>query len=171
MMEIKRPQFKSIEGRYYGYVTNEQGCHLVGNENNYVQVHYECKTNVYGDFNDRKARYEIKRRYLHRMAYEEQYPQTLHTGRRLTHTCGNKNCINAEHMKLLHNEETNGNAKINADIAKAIYTAEGTYEELTVKFDVSRATVANIKGGKAWANATKGLTKPMVKRGRRVNVG
>ena len=69
---------------------------------------------------------------MHRLTYAEH--NLFFKSRRLTHTCSNRNCFNPDHVTILRNSghssgSNNPNAKINKDIAREIYLANGTQKE------------------------------------------
>jgi hypothetical protein len=131
---------------YFNYTTNAQGCYistLKPTAKGYVQVYTKGR-----------------KLYLHRLAYAEH--NTFLKVRRLTHTCGNRNCFNPNHVTILRasgntSGSNNPNAKINEDIAREIYLAEGTQKDIAKRFNTSVRLVGKIKRKEAWTNAIQGL--------------
>lgn len=50
-------------------------------------------------------------------------------------------------------------AKINDEIARQIYLAEGKIEEIAKKFNMSVNAVRNVRRRKSWRRATEGLVR------------
>ena len=88
------------------------------------------------------------------------------------HTCGNRWCINPNHLRwasisenqmdrVRHNTsnrgENHGLAKLTEVEVMQIFCCVGTQTEIAEKFGVTRRTVSDIKNGKTWAWLTGGV--------------
>lgn len=105
------------------------------------------------------------------------------TGHLVCHSCDNRKCVNPKHLWLgdvgknnndrhskgrsrgaSHSGEANPSAKINADIAREIFAANGSYEKLGKRFGLNWGTIRDIRKGKIWSHATS--ETPLGKGGR-----
>lgn len=113
--------------------------------------------------------------YAHRVAYALQNG-SVPEGADVLHKCDNPPCCNGKHLFLgdqlanMRDRNAKGranyiageqvwSARITAEIARAIYDAEGTYREIAEKHSVSLQTVHRIKAGQSWRAVTGGVSK------------
>lgn len=90
----------------------------------------------------------------------------------MTTTCGNKSCINPDHLKISNksavlkgsqNDYNNpvrraklsayaraNKAKLSIEQAREIRMSDKTYRELALEYGVNKATIGNIKSGRTW---------------------
>lgn len=97
---------------------------------------------------------------LHRLIFEDYIEDWLEKGVFVFHTCGNKNCMNPEHMKIGTKSECfnayprNWRAThLRKEEVKAIKKdTTSPLKELGRRFKVSVATISDIRNGKTWKN-------------------
>lgn len=100
----------------------------------------------------------------------------------MTTTCGNKRCINPDHLKVSNKSTVlkssysdyknpvrsakisayarANRAKLNIDQAREIRMSDKTHRELALEYGVNKATIGNIKAGRTWketGNLWRGL--------------
>lgn len=98
----------------------------------------------------------------HRLSYEAFYGD-IPDGLLILHKCGNRSCVNPDHLYAGNNSQnaldalrmgTHGVAKLSLEDVKVIkqLLAEGdlTHEQIADKYGVTRPTISCIKSGKSW---------------------
>jgi HNH endonuclease len=110
---------------------------------------------------------ELKRNMrAHRMVYEI-LVGPIPSDKKLLHRCDNPCCVNPDHMTIGTTAENNadmrekgrhafgirhGMNKLSEQEVIAIREAEGTHQEISNRFGISKATVTHIKNGRLWKN-------------------
>lgn len=104
-----------------------------------------------------------------RMAWEIANGQPVPKGVVIRHRCDNPGCVNPDHLlagSQLDNVadmvrrkrqavgEKHSQAKLTADVVRAIYQTPGLHEDIAKLFHVSRTAVGHIKRGDRWAHTT-----------------
>lgn len=87
----------------------------------------------------------------HRVAYELQAKHAA-GAMCVTHTCGNKNCVNGVHLQLktLKEASVNRKSKLSKNKAEQIRNAKGDIKKLAKKHKVHESTISRIKNNKLW---------------------
>lgn len=95
-----------------------------------------------------------KQRLAHRIAYERVYGP-IPDGKVIDHTCGQRACVNPEHLEPVSqavNIRRGRGTKLTAAEAAAIRAQAPTvsYRELAERYGVSRGTIGDIRAGRTW---------------------
>lgn len=106
--------------------------------------------------------------HAHRAAYIL-FKGAIPEGMLVLHSCDNTSCVNPAHLSLgthTRNQaekaargrslrgERSPNAKLTADLARAIFQDLRPQEAIAAAFNVGQTTVARIKLGQSWSHAT-----------------
>jgi len=125
---------------------------------------------------------EIKRHFIHRivaMAFHENpqnKPQVNHiNGNKLDNSVNNlewvtrsENQLHSIRIGLRHTRgEKNSQSKLNRNTVLEIYNSNETLSELSLKYNVSKSTICDIKRGYSWTHIT-GM--PNIKKNKNVNL-
>ena len=107
-----------------------------------------CKgENGYGRVNDCG-----KNRYAHRIAYE-QANGPVPDGRELDHLCGNRDCVNPDHLEPVTHAENmrrGSRTKLTLDQALAIKRSSEPQRVLAERFGIGQGQVSRIQKGLSW---------------------
>jgi len=111
---------------------------------------------------------------LHRIVFNETYPQISIEGKCVIHKCGNTKCVNPEHLFCGDQEshatvrltngttakgEHNGRSKLKeTEVVKIFLNKKDTNAELSRRYGVDRKVIRDIKSRKKWQSVTEKLS-------------
>jgi hypothetical protein len=88
----------------------------------------------------------------HRYAYEcARGP--VPEGLELDHLCGNKRCVNVDHLEPVTHAENirrGRGTRLTAEIVEQIRAAPGSHRQVALRFGISKTHVGSIKAGTCW---------------------
>lgn len=123
-----------------------------------------CMKNGYGLF--RMSSHHQRSRLAHRASYVL-FNGEIPDGLDVMHSCDNRRCVNPDHLSVGTRQEnmrdavnknraargeTHGRGRLSERQAIEILEAAGPHKEIASRFDVSAATVSDIKRGHRWSH-------------------
>lgn len=114
----------------------------------------------------------VDNQYLHRKVYRETYGE-IPTGLVVRHTCDNRACANPEHLttgtqqeniqdRQRRNRQSKGvnrpDAKLNDEIALAIFNCQMPYKLIADQFNASLTAVKQIKTKRTWKHIHQSIS-------------